>query len=82
MCQDRTHAPQQNAPLFDASSARSRNDSAIVCPRLGDREIDDEIEFGWLLDRDIAPEQNLSIYIQRRALPHQLLISECRQVRP
>ena len=55
MCQEATYAPEQTAPLFDhlvgAQQERLRDRQA---ERLGGRKIDDKLESGRLLNRDIA----------------------------
>jgi hypothetical protein len=62
VCHNPTHAAQQTTHMFARAciirsprrrgrAARSRNSQA---ERLGDHEIDDEIEFGRLVDQGIA----------------------------
>jgi hypothetical protein len=53
-CHNRTDVPQQS-PLFDhLVGAREQRGGHVEAERLGGREINDEIEFGRLLNRDIA----------------------------
>src|SRR5437588_6794741 len=48
-------APQQTAPLFDhVIGAREDRRGHVEPERLGSGQVDDEIELGWLLDRQVA----------------------------
>src|ERR1700730_959149 len=62
-CHKQTHALQKMAPSLDhLVSAREQLRRHGEAERLRSDQIDDELEFGWLLDRDVGglrPPQNL-----------------------